>query len=153
MISSSMTEMGSSRARLRTVIWTTAMVQGAPRRAAEAATHIAPGGNNRSQLQRTTSPSSKSLPTLQPTRASVTKISHQANPAAIRQAPGKAPSLHARTAKVPSTPPSGARPPSATNPTVASPSRMLQSGRLTMCVSMDSTKRMTNKHRQEGSHL
>ena len=38
-----------------------------------------------------------------------TKSSHQASPEVIRQAPGKAPSLHARTAKALSTPPSGAR--------------------------------------------
>ncbi len=81
MTSSSVTETGSSRARLRKAIWTTAMVQGAPRRAAEAATRIAPGGTNRLQLQRTTSPSSKSRPTLQPTQTSVTKSSHQASPA------------------------------------------------------------------------
>ena len=148
-----MTETGSSRVRLGTVIWTTAMVQGAPRRAAEAATRTAPEGTNRSQLQRTTSPSGKSHPTLQPTQTSGTKSSHQASPAAFRQAPGKAPSLHAKNAKALSTLPSDARPTSAMNPTAASHSRMLQSERLTMCVSMDSTSWTTSNHRQGGSRL
>ena len=147
-----MTEMGSSQARLRTVIWTTAMVQGAPRRAAEAATRTAPEGTNRSQLQRTTSPSSKSRSTLQPTQTSVTKSSHQASPVDIHQVPDKALSRHAKTAKAPSTPPSGARLPSAMNPIAASHSRTPQSDRLTMCVSTGSIKRTKSNHRQGGSH-
>jgi hypothetical protein len=77
MTSSSMTETRSSRPRLRKVIWTTAMVQGAPRRAAEAAIHTALKGTNRSQLQRTTSPSSKSHPTLQPMPTSAIRSSYQ----------------------------------------------------------------------------
>ena len=88
------------------------------------------------------------------TAANDTKSSHQARPAAIHQAPGKAPSLHARTARALSTPPTnGARPLSAMNPTAASHSRTPQSARLTMCVSMDSINLMTSNHRQGGSHL
>ena len=143
----------SSRVRRRKAKRMKATVQGALRRAAEAATRIAPEGTSRSQLQRTTSPSRKSHPTRQLILTSDTKSSHQASPEVIRQAPGKAPSLHARTAKALSTPPSGARPPSAMNPTAASHSRMPQSERLTMCVSMDSIKRTTSNHRQGGSHL
>ena len=93
--------MVSSPVRRGTVTWTKATVQGAPKRAVEAATLIAPEGTNRSQLLRTTAPSNKSHPTLQPMQTSGTKSSHQASPAAIRQAPGKAPSLHAITARVP----------------------------------------------------
>ena len=106
-----------------------------------------------SSLQRTTLPKSKSHPILQPMLTAVIKSSHQASPAAIRQAPDKAPSRHARTARALSTPPSGARPPSATNPTAASHSRMPQSERLTMRVSTDSIKQMTSNHRQGGSQL
>ncbi len=145
--------MVSSLVRRETATWTKATVRGAPKRAVEAATLIVPEGTNKSQLRRTTAPSSKSHPTLQPMPASGTKSSHQASPAAIRQAPDKAPNLHARTAKALSTPPSGAHPRSAMNPTAASHSRMPQSERLTMCVSMDSIKRMTSNHRQGGSHL
>ena len=70
------------------------MVQGAPRRrAVEAATRTAPGGTNRSQLQRTTSPSSKSHPTLQPTQTSGTKSSlsggHSSSPGKGNQPPCK----------------------------------------------------------------
>ena len=148
MTSSSMTGMVSSRVRQGKATWTTATVKGAPRKAAEAATRrIAPEGTSRSQLQRTTSHNSKSHPTLQPTPTSDTKSSHQASPAVIHQAPGKAPSLHARTARALNTPPSGAPLLSATNPTAASRSRTLQSAKLTMCASMNSTNRMTRKHR------
>jgi hypothetical protein len=77
------------------------------------------------------------------------------------QSPGKSggqsskvPSRHARTARAPSTPPSGARPTSASNPTAANYSRMPpQSERLTMCVSTASTSRTTSNHRQGGSQL
>ena len=139
----------SSRARQEIVIWTTATVRGAPKRAAAAATRITPVGTNRSQLQRTTSPSSKSHPTLQPTLISAIKSSHQASsPAVTHQAPDKALNRHARTAKALSTPPSGARPTSAMNPTAASRSRTPQSERLTTCVSTDSASRMTSNHHQ-----
>ena len=130
----------------------TATVQGAPRKAAEAATRIAPEGTSRSQLQQATSPNSKSHPILQPMPTSDTKSSHQASPAVIHQAPGKAPSLHARTARALSTPPSGALRLSAMNPTATSRSRTPQSAKLTTCASMDSINRMTNKHRKGGSH-
>ncbi len=151
--------MRSSRVRPRIATWTTAMVQEAPKRAAKAATRTAPVGTNRSQLQRTNSPSSKSRPTPQPTLISATKSSHQASPAVNHQAPdkapsrhartarapSKAPSRHARTARAPSTPPSGVRPTSASNPTAASHSRMPQRERLTMCVS---TARLLQVERQ-----
>jgi hypothetical protein len=153
MISLNTTGIGSSPVRLRTVIWTKAMVQGAPKRVAEAATHTAPAGTSRSQSQRTTLPSSKSRPTLQLTPTYVTKSSRQASPAVNNQAPDKAPSRHARTARVPSTPPSFARPPSASNLTAASRSRTPQSERITMYVSTGSISRTTSNHRQGGSHL
>ncbi len=153
MISLSTTVMGLSPVRSRIATWTKATVRGAPKRVAEAATHTAPAGTIRSQLQRTILPSSKSRPTLQPTQTYVTKSSRQASPAANHQAPDKALSRHARTARVPSTPPSGARPPSASSLTAASRLRMPQSERLTMYVSTGSTSRATSNHRQGGSHL
>jgi hypothetical protein len=69
-----------------------ATVRGAPKRATEAATRTTPEGTNRSQLRRTTLPSSKSRPTPQPTLTYVIKSSHQASPAVNHQAPDKAPS-------------------------------------------------------------
>jgi hypothetical protein len=155
MTSLSMTAMGSSPVRSRIAIWMKAMVRGAPRRAAEAATRTAPAGTNRSRLQRTTLLSSKTRPTPQPPILTyVTKSSHQASPAVTHQAPDKAPNRHARTARALSTPPSFTRLPSASsNPTAASRSRMLQSERLTMYVSTGSTSRTTSNHRQGGSHL
>ncbi len=104
--------MGSSPVRSRIAIRMKAMVRGAPRRATEAATRTAPAGTNRSRLQRTTLPSSKSRPTPQPMLTYVTKSSHQASPAVTHQAPDKAPNRHARTARALSTPPSFARLPS-----------------------------------------
>ncbi len=151
MTSLSMTVMGSSPVRSRIVIWTKAMVRGAPKRVAEAATRTAPAGTSRSQLQRTTLRSSKSRPTLQLTLTYVTKSSRQASPAHNHQAPGKALSRHARTARVLNTPPSFARPPSASNPTAASRSRTPQSERLTTYVSTGSISRTTSNHRQGGS--
>ena len=59
----------------------------------------------------------------------------------------------ARTARVRSTPPSGAPRLSATNLTAASRSRTRQSAKPTTCANMDSTNRMTSKLRQGGSHL
>ena len=106
------------------------MVQGAPKRAVEAATRIAPEVTSRSQLQRTTSPNnSKSQPTRQLTLISDTRSSHQASPAVIRKAPGKAPSRHARTTRALSTPPSSARRLSAMNSTAVSRSRTPQSAK------------------------
>ena len=147
-----MTETGSSQVRQGTATWTIATVQGELRRAAEAATRIAQEGTSRSQLQRTTSPNSKSQPTRQLTLTSDTRSSHQASPAVVRQAPGKAPSLHARTARALSTPTSGAPLLSAMNPFAASRSRTPQSAKPTTCANTDSTDQMTSKHQQGRSH-
>jgi hypothetical protein len=81
------------------------MDPGAPKRAAEAATRTAPEGTSRSQLRRTTLPSSKSHPTPQPMLTYVIKSSHQASPAVNHQAPDKAPNRHARIVRVLRTPP------------------------------------------------
>ena len=91
MISSSTTETESSRVQQGTATSRTAIVPGARRRAAEAATRTAQGGTSRSQLQRTTLPNSKSRPTPQPMQTSVIKNSPQASPADIHQAQDKAP--------------------------------------------------------------
>ena len=65
------------------------MVQGAPRRAAEAATRTAPERTNRSQLQRITSPSSKSHPTQTSGTKSSLSGGHSSSPGKGNQPPCK----------------------------------------------------------------